>query len=56
MLNDADLNQQWQGEVKEMRERIIKMRSILKDELTKALPDRDFSYLVNQKVCSATQV
>lgn len=56
VLNDAELNQQWQGEVKEMRERIIKMRSILKDELTKALPDRDFSYLVNQKVCSVTQV
>lgn len=33
VLNDAELNQQWQGEVKEMRERIIKMRSILKDEL-----------------------
>lgn len=49
VLNDAELNQQWQGEVKEMRERIIKMRSILKDELTKALPDRDFNYLVNQK-------
>ena len=49
VLNDADLNQQWQNEVKEMRERIIKMRSILKDELTKALPERDFSYLVNQK-------
>lgn len=49
VLNDAALNQQWQGEVKEMRERIIKMRSILKDELTKALPDRDFNYLVNQK-------
>ncbi|QUX85968.1 Aromatic-amino-acid aminotransferase [Acinetobacter baumannii] len=49
VLNDAELNQQWQGEVKEMRDRIIKMRSILKDELTKALPDRDFSYLVNQK-------
>ncbi|MBD0442818.1 amino acid aminotransferase [Acinetobacter nosocomialis] len=49
VLNDAALNQQWQGEVKEMRERIIKMRSILKDELTKALPDRNFSYLVNQK-------
>lgn len=49
VLNDGELNQQWQGEVKEMRERIIKMRSILKDELTKALPDRDFSYLVNQK-------
>ncbi|TDI23554.1 aminotransferase class I/II-fold pyridoxal phosphate-dependent enzyme, partial [Acinetobacter baumannii] len=40
---------QWQGEGKEMRDRIIKMRSILKDELTKALPDRDFSYLVNKK-------
>lgn len=49
VLNDADLNQQWQNEVKEMRERIIKMRCILKDELSKALPDRDFSYLVNQK-------
>ena len=49
VLNDADLNQQWQNEVKEMRERIIKMRSILKDELTQALPERDFSYLVNQK-------
>jgi len=49
VLNDTDLNQQWQGEVQQMRERIIKMRSILKDELTKALPERDFSYLVNQK-------
>jgi aromatic-amino-acid transaminase len=48
-LNDQALNQQWQNEVKEMRERIIKMRRILKDELTKALPDRDFNYLVEQK-------
>ncbi|TCB34075.1 aspartate/tyrosine/aromatic aminotransferase [Acinetobacter sp. ANC 4910] len=49
VLNDQALNQQWQNEVKEMRERIIKMRHILKDELTKALPDRDFNYLVEQK-------
>lgn len=49
VLNDQALNQQWQNEVKEMRERIIKMRRILKDELTKALPDRDFNYLVEQK-------
>ena len=49
VLNDSALNQQWQNEVKEMRERIIKMRRILKDELTKALPDRDFNYLVEQK-------
>jgi aromatic-amino-acid transaminase len=49
VLNDAALNQQWQNEVKEMRERIIKMRRILKDELSKALPDYDFNYLVEQK-------
>lgn len=49
VLNDAELNQQWQGEVQHMRERIIKMRQILRDELTKALPDRDFNYLVEQK-------
>lgn len=49
VLNDHALNQQWQNEVKEMRERIIKMRRILKDELTKALPERDFNYLVEQK-------
>jgi aromatic-amino-acid transaminase len=49
VLNDQALNQQWQNEVKEMRERIIKMRRILKDELTKALPDLDFNYLVEQK-------
>ncbi len=49
VLNDSALNQQWQNEVKEMRERIIKMRRILKDELSKALPDRDFNYLVEQK-------
>ena len=49
VLNDSALNQQWQNEVKEMRERIIKMRRILKDELTKALPDLDFNYLVEQK-------
>lgn len=49
VLNDADLNQQWQAEVQQMRERIIKMRQILRDELTKALPERDFNYLVEQK-------
>lgn len=49
VLNDVDLNQQWQEEVKQMRERIIKMRQILRDELSKALPDRDFNYLVEQK-------
>ena len=49
VLNDAELNQQWQTEVQHMRERIIKMRQILRDELSKALPERDFNYLVEQK-------
>ncbi|MBK0064257.1 MULTISPECIES: aromatic amino acid transaminase [unclassified Acinetobacter] len=49
VLNDTQLNQQWQDEVKQMRERIIKMRQILRDELSKALPERDFNYLVEQK-------
>ncbi|MBJ9986085.1 aspartate/tyrosine/aromatic aminotransferase [Acinetobacter sp. S40] len=49
VLNDTYLNQQWQDEVKQMRERIIKMRQILRDELSKALPERDFNYLIEQK-------
>jgi aromatic-amino-acid transaminase len=49
VLNDADLTAQWQAELQEMRERIIKMRRILKDKLSLALPERDFSYLVKQQ-------
>ncbi|MCL9675383.1 MULTISPECIES: amino acid aminotransferase [Acinetobacter] len=49
VLNDAELNQQWQNEVKEMRKRILKMRVILRDQLSKALPDRNFNYLIEQK-------
>ena len=32
-----------------MRERIIKMRQILNEKLSQALPERDFSYLVKQQ-------
>ncbi len=49
VLNDADLTAQWQAELQEMRERIIQMREILKDKLSQALPERDFSYLVKQQ-------
>ncbi|OAL79261.1 aromatic amino acid aminotransferase [Acinetobacter sp. SFB] len=49
VLNDADLTAQWQAELKEMRERIIKMRQILNEKLSQALPERDFSYLVKQQ-------
>ena len=49
VLNDADLTAQWEAELKEMRERIIKMRQILNEKLSHALPERDFSYLVKQQ-------
>ncbi|SDY62672.1 amino acid aminotransferase [Acinetobacter kyonggiensis] len=49
VLNDADLTAQWEAELKEMRERIIKMRHILNDKLSQALPEHDFSYLVKQQ-------
>ncbi|MND47439.1 Tyrosine aminotransferase [compost metagenome] len=49
VLNDADLTAQWEAELKEMRERIIKMRQILNEKLSQALPTHDFSYLVKQQ-------
>ncbi|MGB8696605.1 MULTISPECIES: aromatic amino acid transaminase [Acinetobacter] len=49
VLNNADLTAQWEAELKEMRERIIKMRQILNEKLSQALPERDFSYLVKQQ-------
>ena len=49
VLNDADLTAEWQEELKEMRERIIKMRVLLEQKLKAELPERDFSYLVKQQ-------
>ena len=49
VLNDADLTAQWEAELKEMRERIIKMRQILNEKLSQTLPAHDFSYLVKQQ-------
>lgn len=49
VLNDAALTAQWQEELKEMRERIIKMRQLLEQKLSAELPERDFSYLVKQQ-------
>ena len=49
VLQDEQLTALWKAELQEMRERIIKMRHILKDKLSLALPERDFSYLVKQQ-------
>lgn len=49
VLNDAALTQMWQDELEEMRLRIAQMRQILHDQLTQAVPGRDFSYLIKQQ-------
>lgn len=49
ILNDAALTETWQAELQEMRERIIRMRQILNEKLSRAVPERDFSYLVKQQ-------
>lgn len=49
VLHDERLTALWKAELQEMRERIIQMREILKDKLSQALPERDFSYLVKQQ-------
>ena len=49
VLNDATLTEKWHAELKEMRERIIQMRELLKAKLTAALPGRNFDYLTEQQ-------
>nr|WP_174505877.1 amino acid aminotransferase [Acinetobacter sp. Marseille-Q1620] len=49
VLNSAELTATWEAELAEMRERIAKMRDILFAQLSKAMPERDFSYLVKQQ-------
>lgn len=49
VLNNPELFQQWQAEVEEMRQRILRMRGLLKEKLSQALPELDFSYLTHQQ-------
>lgn len=48
ILNDADLNQQWLGEVKGMADRIIEMRALLKKNLEDLGSKRDWSHITSQ--------
>lgn len=48
VMNDAELYQQWVGEVYEMRDRIKAMRQKLKTALEAKLPDHNFDYLTEQ--------
>jgi hypothetical protein len=48
ILNDPALNKQWLAEVKEMAERIIKMRALLKDNLIKLGSKQNWDHITNQ--------
>lgn len=48
LLNDADLNKQWLGEVKGMADRIITMRALLKENLEKLGSKRDWNHITSQ--------
>jgi aspartate aminotransferase len=48
ILNDPALNKQWLGEVKDMAERIIKMRALLKDNLQKLGSKHNWDHITSQ--------
>ncbi|PVI07140.1 mitochondrial aspartate aminotransferas-like protein [Periconia macrospinosa] len=48
ILNDSSLNKQWLGEVKDMADRIITMRALLKENLEKLGSKHDWSHITSQ--------
>ena len=48
ILNDTELNAQWQVELKQMRERIAQMRQLFVDTLKAEGVTQDFSFISNQ--------
>ena len=48
ILNNPALNKQWLGEVKDMADRIITMRALLKENLEKLGSKHDWSHIVKQ--------
>jgi aspartate/tyrosine/aromatic aminotransferase len=49
VLGDVDLRAIWEAELAEVRERIIQLRHDFVAEMSKRLPDRDFSYINRQR-------
>ncbi|MET0519058.1 MAG: amino acid aminotransferase [Burkholderiaceae bacterium] len=49
VLSDPALRSLWEGEVEEMRERILAMRNALHEVLSAKLPGRDFDYFLTQR-------
>ena len=48
ILNDPTLYKQWLNEVKEMADRIIRMRALLKENLEKLGSKHDWSHITSQ--------
>ena len=48
ILNDISLNKQWLGEVKGMADRIIKMRTLLKENLEALGSTHDWGHITSQ--------
>jgi Aminotransferase class I and II len=48
ILNDPALSQQWLNEVKDMADRIIRMRALLKENLEKLGSKQDWSHITSQ--------
>jgi hypothetical protein len=48
ILNDPALNKQWLDEVKDMADRIITMRALLKENLEKLGSKQDWSHITSQ--------
>jgi aspartate aminotransferase len=48
IMNDAELNKQWLGEVKGMADRIIEMRALLKKNLEELGSKHDWSHITSQ--------
>jgi aromatic-amino-acid transaminase len=49
ILSDAELRQKWEAELAEMRERILRMRSLFVEKLASKQQTRDFSFVKAQR-------
>ena len=49
ILADAELRARWEGELAEMRERILRMRALFVEQLGKKGIQRDFSFITRQR-------
>ena len=49
VFTNSEEKTKWLAEVEEMRLRILEMRTVLVDELKKALPEKNFEHLLKQR-------